>query len=145
MAEDFSALRTRPVIETHEQDDLSQSELLLSPSTSDAGPVPASILEYGPNQATIQYEADHSSILVLNDLFHPFWRAALNGKDLHIYRVNSAVRGVIVPAGKGVVEFDGSFIWRMMAWISGCGLVALATICILLRRRPTRTNYFLRD
>jgi uncharacterized membrane protein YfhO len=44
-------------------------------------------------------------MLVLSDVAYPTWRARVDGRDVPIFRVDHALRGVVVPAGDHVVEF----------------------------------------
>jgi hypothetical protein len=43
--------------------------------------------------------------LVVNELYHPGWRAWVDGTPAQIYPTNVVMRGVIVPPGTSTVEF----------------------------------------
>lgn len=70
--------------------------------------------------------------LVLNELYHPAWRATCDGRDAAVYPTNVFMRGVAVPAGttQVVLEFCpfvtsaaakvcfgvAAFLWLGVAW-----------------------------
>ena len=44
-------------------------------------------------------------ILLLNDVWHPWWRAAVDGADAEILKANVIFRAVVCPRGRHVVRF----------------------------------------
>jgi uncharacterized membrane protein YfhO len=48
--------------------------------------------------------ADAPCLLVLGEVFYPWWRATLDDADAEIARVNHAMLGVAVPAGTHVIR-----------------------------------------
>jgi len=42
---------------------------------------------------------------VLNDVWHPWWRATIDGNATEIFRANAIFRAVQVPPGKSTVRF----------------------------------------
>ena len=50
-------------------------------------------------------ESSSGGMLVLNDVWHPWWRATINGTETEILRANTIFRAVQVPAGKSTVRF----------------------------------------
>ena len=65
-------------------------------------------------------------LVVLADHWDKGWRANLNGNPVPILRVNHALRGVVVPAGAGTLEFQyapASFAWGLR--LSALGAIAL--------------------
>jgi hypothetical protein len=70
------------------------------------GPVrAASIVEYKSQRVRIEAESAARALLVLNDSNFPGWRAYVNGEPAPILSANYLFRGVVVPAGKSMVEF----------------------------------------
>ena len=47
----------------------------------------------------LEVEAQSRGLLVLSENYYPGWRATVDGQPTHIYRVDSALRGVVVPRG----------------------------------------------
>jgi hypothetical protein len=44
--------------------------------------------------------------LVLNEIYHPLWRATVNGVPAPIYPTNLVMRGILVPAGTTTIELS---------------------------------------
>ena len=72
-------------------------------------------------------------LLVVSDNFFPGWRAAVDGKGVDILKVNTAIRGVIVPVGTHTVTMN----YRPFSVYFGflCTLAGLAGAVVLQRRR----------
>ena len=52
-----------------------------------------------PNRMELEVDAQSRALLVLSENYYPGWRATIDGQTTPIYRVDSALRGVIVPRG----------------------------------------------
>lgn len=59
-----------------------------------------------PSQITIDYNMPTAGLIVLSDLWDAGWNAKINGHDAPVLRVDHAFRGVMVPAGRGVLQYD---------------------------------------
>ena len=68
-----------------------------APPASSATPTPRSIVEV---------TAPLDEILVLNDIWHPWWRATVDGVETEILKANVIFRAVLVPRGRHVVRFS---------------------------------------
>jgi uncharacterized membrane protein YfhO len=53
----------------------------------------------------VEVDAPAAGFLVLNDAWHPWWRASLDGKPAEILKANVLFRAVAVPAGRHMVRF----------------------------------------
>jgi hypothetical protein len=76
----------------------------------------AEIIEEVPTRIKMALHMDTPGLVVLADLWDGGWLAYLNGKPLLVLRANHAVRGVVVPAGQGFLEFryqPASFAWGL--------------------------------
>jgi hypothetical protein len=62
--------------------------------------------QYLPEKVAVQAQLDKPGVLVLNDSFHPGWRATVDGVPRPILRANYLVRGVMLPAGPHEVVFS---------------------------------------
>ena len=100
----------------------------------------ASIADEIPTRIRVAVEMETPGLVVLADLWDKGWLAYWNGQRVPILRTNHAIRGVVVPAGSGTLEFryaPASFAW-------GLGLAGLAAAALVvwlgfaLRRRQTR-------
>ena len=69
-------------------------------------PGDARIVHYGEERVDVETDAERRSLLVLTDSWFPGWKAAVDGKDVPIERVDYLIRGVPVPAGQHRVEFS---------------------------------------
>lgn len=56
------------------------------------------------NQRRYLVRADAPCLLVLGEVFYPWWRATLDDADVEIARVNHAMLGIAVPAGSHVIR-----------------------------------------
>jgi hypothetical protein len=73
------------------------------PSTAEVGT--ARIVSYRNDEVVVEIDATSNAVLVLNDIWHPWWRATLDGKPVEIQKANLLFRGVAVPPGKHTVRF----------------------------------------
>jgi hypothetical protein len=62
------------------------------------------LVEEAPTHLTLKVDMPTGGLVVVGDLWYEGWEASLDGRALAVLRVNHALRGVAVPAGKGVVE-----------------------------------------
>jgi hypothetical protein len=61
--------------------------------------------KYAGDRADITVDASaRQRFLVLNELYHPAWKAFANGNELKIYPTNTVMRGIVVPPGATHVE-----------------------------------------
>jgi hypothetical protein len=70
-----------------------------------ATPGTARIVHYGNAEVTVETDAPAGALLVLNDVWHPWWRADIDEAPAEILKANVLFRAVEVPAGKHVVRF----------------------------------------
>ena len=66
----------------------------------------ARIASYHNADIVIDVDAPAGGILVLNDIWHPWWRATVDGKPSDILKANVLFRAVVVAPGKHVVRFE---------------------------------------
>jgi hypothetical protein len=66
----------------------------------------ARLLRYANRDVTIEVDAPGGGVLVLNDVWHPWWRATVDGKEAEIMQANVLFRAVVVPRGTHVVHFS---------------------------------------
>lgn len=83
----------------------------------------------------VDVEMACKGLLVVSDNFYPGWRAAVDGKSVEIWKVNTAIRGVIVPPGRHVVTMN----YRPFSVYFGflCTLAGVALAVVLQRRRES--------
>jgi hypothetical protein len=85
------------------------------------------IAEEIPTRVTISLQMATPGLVVLADLFDDGWQAYLNGKPVSILRTNHALCGVVVPAGRGSLEFR----YRPASLKLGLSFAALGAVLLL--------------
>jgi hypothetical protein len=92
-----------------------------------------------PTRVTVALKMATSGLVVLADMWNEGWRAYLNGQPAPILRANHALRGVVVPAGTGTLEFryqPASLAWGLR--LAGLGAALLLGWAWFLKRYPKR-------
>jgi len=79
-------------------------ELSLSPRFSEANQYSLKKLKIFYNDVEIKIENNKKGVLVLNDLFYPYWKAFDNGRPTELFRVNGIFRGVKLESGKHIIK-----------------------------------------
>lgn len=88
-----------------------------------------------PEEVVVETTSETDGLLVLADQFHPDWAATVDGRPVVTARVEDAVRGVAVPAGRHRVAFR----YRATAHRLGAAVTivtAAVLAALLLRRDP---------
>jgi uncharacterized membrane protein YfhO len=62
-------------------------------------------LRYENTNIEIEADAPSGGFVVLNDVWHPWWRASVDGKSADILKANVLFRAVAVPPGRHIVRF----------------------------------------
>jgi hypothetical protein len=88
---------------------------------------PARIVEYKPNDVTIEVQLDQPGYLVLSDSWFPGWTATDNGRPVSVLPANIAFRAVPLDAGDHRVQFH----FHPPGFTIGA-LISLLTVGILL-------------
>lgn len=74
----------------------------------------AAIVEETPCQIKVALDMATPGLVVLGDSWDKGWKAFLNGQPVPVLRANHALRAVLAPAGKGLLEYvyePASFLW----------------------------------
>jgi uncharacterized membrane protein YfhO len=84
-------------------------------------------------------KSDGRCLLVLGEVYYPWWRASVDGQDVDVIRVNHAMVGVPVPAGSHLVRLR---LVPVSVWAGGAVSAVGALFCVGLLasivRRPAR-------
>ena len=116
-----------------------ESASMVSSLARGARPVSAaSIVSYKSQRVRVETQTSAAAILVVNDANYPGWHALVNGKPAAILTANYLFRGVFVPAGHALVEFEyAPRSFRIGAAISVVSLLVLVVPLISagMRRR----------
>jgi hypothetical protein len=65
----------------------------------------ARLVHYANTEVEIAVDAPDGGLLLLNDVWHPWWRATLDGRPVDILRANVIFRAVVLPPGTHNVRF----------------------------------------
>jgi hypothetical protein len=99
-----------------------------APKLAQAADGEASISSESPCHVTIDFDMRTPGVVVLSDTMDAGWRATINGTATPVLRVNHNFRGVLVSAGKGVVQYD----YEPASFYRGLRIAALAGITLLV-------------
>jgi hypothetical protein len=95
----------------------------------------AVVTVYQPQYIAVEAQAQGRSLLVVSEMWYPGWQARVDGQDAPLYRVDHALRGVVLTAGTHRVEF--AYAPPSFRWGAGISLLALlAVVVVTLWRRP---------
>ncbi|MBK8430573.1 MAG: YfhO family protein [Chloroflexi bacterium] len=86
---------------------------------------------YGLNEVRLTAVMSAAGFVVLSDTYYPGWQATLNGQPTPIYRANSIVRAVFVPAGEHELIFTfwpADFVIGAVAATMGLGVVLIGLL-----------------
>lgn len=112
------------VLETADTVDPPRWETAVSPASN------VTITHYDLNEVVLDVALDDAGFMVLADTYYPGWRATIDGEDTPLYRANSLVRAVYVPAGDHLVTF--SFLPQDFIWGTAVsGLAMLLAIIVM--------------
>lgn len=96
----------------------------------------ARLVSYEPNRLVIETNADKASVLVVSELSYPGWEAQMDGKETPIHTADFLLRGVVMPAGKHLVEMKYKApAARNGAFISLFTLLGLVGLGVYERRK----------
>ena len=66
------------------------------------------LLRYANTEIEVEVDAPGGGILLLNDVWHPWWRVSVDGNEAEMLEANVIFRAVTVPRGRHVVRFASS-------------------------------------
>jgi hypothetical protein len=66
----------------------------------------ARLLRYANTEVVVEVEAPAGGILLLNDVWQPWWRADIDGAEAEILKADVIFRAVVCPRGRHVVRFS---------------------------------------
>lgn len=88
----------------------------------------AQIVSYEPNLVDITTASPQPGILVLTDSYDPNWSVTVDSIPATLLRVDTALRGVCLPAGQHQVRFD----YQPKAFFAGVIIAAIGWVVFIL-------------
>jgi len=126
--------------------DLSKTAVVAASAAPPSGPFcpgEARLLHRRTTVARVEVNAQGQTFLVLTDAYRPQWHATVDGVPARVYQTNGIFRGVVVPAGRHIVEFryrDPAYLTGKWLTLTTLGLSALFLAFWGLRRRFLRAT-----
>ena len=65
----------------------------------------ARLVRYANTEVVVEVETPAGGILLLNDIWHPWWRADIDGAEVEILKADVIFRAVVCPRGRHLVRF----------------------------------------
>jgi len=91
-----------------------------------------------PTRIRISVRMETPGLVVLADNWDKGWRAYWNGKRVPVLRTDYTIRGVVVPAGSGTLEFVYKPVSLILGlWLAGFGVIILSAWLISNQIRKT--------
>lgn len=95
----------------------------------------AAVTVYRPQYVALDAAAEGRSLLVVSDVYYPGWRARVDGLEAPVYRVDHALRGVLLETGAHRVEFYFLPLSLLAgARVTAASLLALVILSLWARR-----------
>ncbi len=96
------------------------------------------LLAFDANHARIAMDIPYQKFLIYNDSYNSNWRVNINHHQATLYETNGAFKGVWIPAGHSIIEFDYGSWWQylmnillsILAFIFLAGLIWYACLSV---------------
>jgi hypothetical protein len=116
-----------------------QSTIVLDQSpmidTSNVSSTDTTILaRFSENDLNITVRTSSPSILLVNDLYYPAWRASVDGRDTKILRGFTSLRAVPIPSGLHHIEMHYNDPAFAAGWKISIVTIALSLLALLIGR-----------
>ncbi|MEE8487851.1 MAG: YfhO family protein [Gemmatimonadota bacterium] len=73
-----------------------------------AGSGTVDLISFEPNELVFDVDVTDPGLLFISEIYHPAWKATVDGESVPVYQVDIAFRGVDVPEGRHEVRFSYS-------------------------------------
>ncbi len=92
--------------------------------------------QYLPNYLKLETNNVNNGFLVISEIHYPLrWKAKIDGEVTNTYQTNGIIRGIVVPSGEHVIEFEydrsvfnkGIFI-SIISFVLAIGLIGISLI-----------------
>jgi hypothetical protein len=86
------------------------------------------ILHYRNEYIQMKANASGNNLLFISEIYYPYWKAYIDGKETEIFKTNYAFRSIIVPPGEHTIEFK----YESPGFETGKTLVLISNILVAL-------------
>jgi hypothetical protein len=62
------------------------------------------LYSYHPDTLRYNYQSNYQRFVVFSEIYYPYWKLYVNGKETPLYKVNYTLRGAVLPPGEGDIE-----------------------------------------
>ncbi|MGD0058963.1 MAG: hypothetical protein ABSD58_06035 [Verrucomicrobiia bacterium] len=102
----------------------------------------AEILQAWDGHLSVRTESRGGGYLVISEVWHPGWRALLDGRPLPLYRTDCALLGAAIPPGQHQLVMDFRPLhWQKALLITGISFTILVAGLIVLLARLTKRAF----
>ncbi|MGC8748344.1 MAG: YfhO family protein [Candidatus Kapaibacteriota bacterium] len=102
------------------------------------------IVEKKNEYIKIVTETSVRSLLFVSEIYYPYWKAFIDGKETEIYKANYAFRAVVVPSGKHTIEMKfaspGFERGKTLSLIANIFTILILGVGVYLNFRKKRKN-----
>jgi len=93
-----------------------------------------------PNRVVMEVEISQPCMMVMNDVWHPGWKASVDGEVVNLYRVNYLQRGTWLDSGRHLVKW--SFHPHHWAWGVPVSFASIILLCLVgvVKRSPEASS-----
>lgn len=86
---------------------------------------------YAPNEMRYSYRCTGRSVAVFSEIWHPSWKATVDGEPLKLFRADWVLRGAVIPEGCGeiVMRYEPEDYARGRAISAACSILLLLLCC----------------
>lgn len=96
--DDPYAYNGKPVLKTRA---IVRADKVAPFSGSDINDAKITMTYYSPNELHYSYTCTEPSAVVFSEIYHPSWKATVNGEPLDLFQTDWVLRGAVLPAGEG--------------------------------------------
>ncbi len=107
----------------------------------------ARVTEYEPEKIEVAASTGKPGLLVLGEIYHPAWKAYVDGEPVPVYRADHTLRAVRIPAGEHAVELryesralTAGLVVSLLTVAAFLTLAAIRVIVATRRRKASPTS-----